>query len=290
MFNDELRDGLLIFDNQTRKIHTLIRHLKKGLLNQGDGDTIVVKAIVETYFQTEGDAGFCQAILYLNDNTQLFDDTACGRAAVEIARDYHAWKREITSWKPHSRYSDKQLASLLRHLYAEHEVPLFMDRAWTESNRLHQMWYKHLGSGQNIRTAEGIPVVLTKAMAHHFLQAPAIYSIEAAIRWGQIHALGGDRRLCDALLDTRLAADFNDDRFWQSVLRFFIRNPMLDAAWINPIIDYIWSQKYEDQFVFVRKGVAENRGPAQPNFTMQGRTADTLMRHVEQWHDNVLTT
>lgn len=52
----------------------------------------------------------------------------------------------------------------------------------------------------------------------------------------------------------------------------------------NPIIDYIWNQKYENRLVFVERGVAQEEGPAQPNFTMHGRTPDTLLRQVEKWH------
>jgi hypothetical protein len=59
---------------------------------------------------------------------------------------------------------------------------------------------------------------------------------------------------------------------------------MLDPAHIGPIVDYIWHQKYEDGLVFVERGVAENRGPAQPNFSMKGRTVRTLLEQVQRWH------
>ncbi|MBS1991337.1 MAG: PcfJ domain-containing protein [Cyanobacteria bacterium SZAS LIN-3] len=284
---DEVRASLLVLDNQTRRIRTLLHNLQLGQVALDEGETAVSRAIIETYHQTAGDTTFCQTLLFLSSRSALFDDSGCGRAAVEIARDHPSWRRDISRWQPRSKNSDKQLATLLRHLYADYEVPAFMDQAWKKANRQHQQWYKHIGAGKNIRTAEGIPVVLTKNMAHHFLRAPSHYEIEAAIRWAQIHALGGDQSLCDALLDTRLATDFNDDVFWQSVLRFFIRNPMLDTIWINPIVDYIWSEKYEDRIVFTARGVAENLGPAQANFTMQGRTVHALLRQVRNWHERL---
>jgi len=159
-----------------------------------------------------------------------------------------------------------------------------MDRAWFEEPSLHRRWFRHIGAGRNIRTAEGLPVPLSKKAAHHFVQAPAHYSIEAAFRWAQVHALGGNRRLADALLETPLVTDFADDEFWQSVLRFLIRNPMLDPAQIAPLIEYIRHQKYEDRFVFLEPGVATNIGPAEPRFTMRGRTVDGLMRAMSAWH------
>ena len=59
---------------------------------------------------------------------------------------------------------------------------------------------------------------------------------------------------------------------------------MLDVSHVNPIIDYIWHQKYENRRVFVERGVAREIEPAQPNFSMRGRTPETLLRQVEEWH------
>jgi hypothetical protein len=159
-----------------------------------------------------------------------------------------------------------------------------MDRVWLAENETHQNWYKHIGTGQNIRTAPGIPVALTKKMAHHFLFAPKQYNVEEAIRWGQVHALGGDKRLMDALRGTRLLGNFKNDEFWLNVIRFFIANPMLDVSHVHPIIDYIWNQKFENQRVFVARGVVEEHDPPQPNFSMKGRTPKTLLHQVNDWH------
>jgi hypothetical protein len=50
-----------------------------------------------------------------------------------------------------------------------------MDAAWrdnTSEARRHQDWFVHIGRGDNIRRAAGLPVPLTKLMAHHVLLAP----------------------------------------------------------------------------------------------------------------------
>jgi len=138
-----------------------------------------------------------------------------------------------------------------------------------------------------MRTAPDLPMQLTKKMAHFFITAPDDYSIEAAFRWGQVYALGGDRRITDALCKTRLIREFDNDEFWSTVIRFFIENPMLDPAQINPIIDYIWNQRYEPVQVFVDRGVVEEHPPPQPNFTMQGRSVDTLLLAVDSWHQRL---
>ena len=96
--------------------------------------------------------------------------------------------------------------------------------------------------------------------------------MDEALRWGQVHALGGNKRLLDAFRGTRLIQDFEHDDFWLNVFRFFIANPMLDVNHVNPIIDYIWNQKYQIQQVVVERGVVEEHDPPQPNFSMKGRT------------------
>jgi hypothetical protein len=203
---------------------------------------------------------------------------------LELIRDQPAWIRPLDSWKPRSHNADRQFRSLARHLLADYEVPAFMDKAWLTGNRRHQEWFKYIGSGKNIRTAHELPAPLTKMMAHHFLSCPEHYSILSAFRWGQALALGADRQMAEAIIQTRLSETFIENEFWLSVIGFFARNPMLDTAHIGPIVDYIWNQKYEEVLEFVERGVVGRRGPAQPNFSMKGRTVTALLEQVDRWH------
>jgi hypothetical protein len=80
-------------------------------------------------------------------------------------------------------------------------VPGFFDDIWFMSGEKYETqrdWYVYVGRGGNIRNAE-TPVPLTKMMAHHMMLAPDDSNMEGAIRWGQIHALGGDYRLVEAI-------------------------------------------------------------------------------------------
>lgn len=180
--------------------------------------------------------------------------------------------------------ADRQFSSLARHLFCRYEIPAFMDGVWLHGSGQAQGWYMHLGLGKNIRSAAGLPVPLTRRMAHHFVQAPSHYDVNAAFRWAQVHTLGGNRRIADAVAETRMAQFFEDDAFWLSVLRFFIDNPMLDVGQYGPIVDYIWHKRFENRLVFIDRGVAQEAGPEQPNFSMHGRDAHTLLRQVERWH------
>src|SRR5690349_5416 len=114
--------------------------------------------------------------------------------------------------------------------------------------------------------------------AHHFLQAPRELSIEGALRWGQIHGLGGDEYLVRAVLGTKLGELMEDELFWKSFLHFLVNNPMLDRACIGPMVDYIHAQKYAPREAVGEDGRRVLLPPPNPHFSMKGRTATALWR------------
>ena len=172
-------------------------------------------------------------------------------------------------------------------------MPEFLDAAWldglTPDGVRCQDWYKHIGRGQSIRTAKGLPLELTKRMAHHFVRAPTECPIPEAFRYAQVLGLGGDERLARSLLATRLGSNFQNNDFWETVIRWFIEQPMLDPVHHGPIIDYVYAQKFVPSVANPR---SRQRGkprqcllvPPQPNLSMKGRTAVALLRSVERWH------
>lgn len=196
------------------------------------------------------------------------------------------WLQTYDNWRPTTHNAAKQFSSLVRHLVAGYPVPLFMDQAWFrigKSANVYRNWFVHLGAGKNIRTAD-LPVPMTKLMAHHMMLAPNNYSIEDAIRWGQIHALGGNRNLTEAVMGTRIGETFANNEFWLLVFKFFIANPMLDRVHVGPIIDFLNHQKFETQEVLGHDGQTYLEPPPQPNLSMRGRTVETILAQVEQWH------
>ena len=61
-----------------------------------------------------------------------------------------------------------------------------------------------------------------------FLQTPNQYTIEEALRWGQILGLEGEQPLVRAVNGTPLGTTFDNEDFWKTVIHFFVNNPMLD--------------------------------------------------------------
>lgn len=200
------------------------------------------------------------------------------------------WVRPFDSWVAKSHNAKRQFASFIRHLFDKYnDIPAFMDRVWFGSQQnltidyLHQKWFIHLGTGQNMRTASDLPVSFTKKIAHHFCQAPENYSINEAIRWGQIHAWDGNAALCKAVNGSMLVRNFQNEEFWESVIRWFIANPLLDKAHVGPICDYLENQKFTRQALPGPDGV--NRlAVKQPNLSMKKRDPESLLRSVHEWH------
>jgi len=120
------------------------------------------------------------------------------KAMFTLALHHEDWVRPIDTWRPKVKMPYSQFVSLAGHLFAVYPVPFFMNSVWFKGTSgqaiQRQEWFKHIGRGQNIRTAE-IPLHLTKKMAHHFIQAPSHFSVEQALRWGQVLGMGGDERL-----------------------------------------------------------------------------------------------
>ncbi len=194
------------------------------------------------------------------------------------------WIRPLESWKPRSRNRRRQFSHLLRHLLTEYKVPSFMDQAFYFDNSDHIHWFIHIGQGKNIRKASHLPLHLTKKMAHYFLMAPPDFTINEALRMGQILGLGGRMPLVKAILGTFLRGSFENDPFWVSVLQFLINQNDLEKKQIHPLLDYINHQKYVSQEMVLGRGQMETVPPPQPNFSMKGRTLSALNRDVQSWH------
>jgi hypothetical protein len=214
-------------------------------------------------------------------------------ALLALARMWRCWLRQPEEWRPQTHNARRQFSSLARHLFAAWPVPAFLDSVWfrgqSPAAQRQQGWFVHVGRGENIRTAD-LPLTYTKRMAHYFMQAPSDLSVEGALRFGQILALGGNGEIARAVIATRLGTEFEAEEFWSTVLAWFAAHPLLDTARIGPIIDYLHNQKFVPHDYLVAPGAVERRGPPQPNLSMKGRTPESLLKQVEAWHGTLART
>jgi hypothetical protein len=193
------------------------------------------------------------------------------------------WIRDIEDWKCKSYNTHKQITSLISHLFCKYEVPEFMFQAWESTSHAHIEWFLQLSEGVNARNLHKLPLVFTKKMAHEFITTPFPgYTIDDALRRCQIIGLGGDERLTNAVLMSRLRHNFNNNDFWVTVFQTFINTTMLNLDEVGTVIDYINEIKYVHQhFMINGRRVYQ---PEIPGFSMKGRNIETLIRDTHNWH------
>jgi hypothetical protein len=213
--------------------------------------------------------------------------TEANAGLLALALHHADWLRPVEAWRPPPTGSIPQFASLASHLLALYPVPACMTSAWfvlpPGETHPEQQWYKHLGRGHSIRTA-GLPLVFTRAMAHHLGQAPHHSSVRAALRWAQVRGLGGHEALARTVAATRLGQSFGEEDFWLTVVQFFVSNPRMDLTHVGPIVDFLHHQRCESREVFVPGRGIVHQGPPQPDYSLKGRTVASLLRQVEEWH------
>lgn len=211
-------------------------------------------------------------------------------AIVNMARYKISWIRNPDLWKPPNHCVEMQLHSLIQHLFVKYPIPDFFNKVWAydgDEVRIHQEWYINIGNGENIRHQKKLPIPLTKRVAHCMMQAPSNCTVNQAIRWGQVMAMGGNETIANGVNNTRLAENFGDEDFWITVIKFFIDSyPFLETHQYVPIYDYIQAQKFAP-FRYIEANGERHGQPPQPNFSMKGRDPNTLLLAVQRWHNEM---
>ena len=211
-------------------------------------------------------------------------------ALQRIALYQRSQVRELSDWRCRTHNAGRQFASLVRHLFARYGVPPFMDSVWFRESDGWITWFIAVGQGKNIRQVDDFTLPFTKKMAHHMMQSPATFTIEEAMRYGQILGLGGDDRAFAAVLETTMPGpeqDTHHHAFWATVLQWFVNHPMLDTAHYGPIVDYIRHRKFVPVGAVIEDNRVVRRGIPDPEFSMKGRTVEALLRDVDAWHGHL---
>lgn len=201
-------------------------------------------------------------------------------ALLHFARHSSRWLREPEEWTPDGKEPLAHVASLARHLFSRYPLPGFLDVAWLSGfdaqAESYREWFVHLGNGGKLESL-AFPLPMTHRAAHYFLLAPDHFTIPAALRYGQIRAIGGREALAWNVLETFLAELQPDEPFWLSVLHFLINHPEIPIHQVGPILDYLHFRKF---------GTSGDDGP-EPNLSMKGRTSTALLARMEEWHETL---
>jgi len=186
-------------------------------------------------------------------------------------------QRDIKQWKPRGKGKNTLLVDLAEHVLAKYKTPRFIWSAmWDNQFYLEDTGLKDV----MVRIAAGdsfakmckngeFNVPLTKKQCHEFMQTSNDWSFMRALRRVQIKTYNGSYDLFEVWM--RKIGDVirskDDEIFWDSALAWFSRIPMLDATQVGPLIDYITHRKEEDE-----------------NFSLKGRTFQSLSRGMFEWH------
>ena len=189
------------------------------------------------------------------------------------------WGGTSSSWRP-------AISALARHLVCDYEVPLFLASSWYASDPAgdkKRSWFVAHSRGSSFRSLD-LPIAMTRKMEHIFLASQDHLPIEHAIRKAELLALGTPVAFVNAILSTHLAADLRDSEFWRTVWMFLIANVRdVEPAQIGPMIDYIQAVRREQMPVETQHEMIGFNRP-QPAFSMKGRTVQSLLRLMRDWH------
>jgi hypothetical protein len=100
----------------------------------------------------------------------------------------------------------------------------------------------------------------------------------------ELLALGASDELVRAVLATRSGTNLGNSAFWRTVWLFLIANRRaIDLAQVGPMIDFVQAIRHERVAVETPDGIVM-REPPQPSFSMTGRTTQSVLRLMMDWH------
>lgn len=193
------------------------------------------------------------------------------------------WVREPLDWEPKGKGRNSLYLSLINHIAIKYPVPIFFlesffdnckhgKNSWPGTKCIHNDIVIRIANGESVFKVLNENYPLTRKMAHDFLHSKK-YNVIEAIRDAQLKSYGG-QRLLSAIFNnynfSAFSSNLNAEKFKATLLQWFANQPMLDTNQIGPMIDYLMHR------------YAENN-----TFSMRGRTAISVIRDMEQWH-NVL--
>jgi hypothetical protein len=203
-----------------------------------------------------------------------------------FAHRHAFWIRAPEDWRAPNSPPRVQLRGLADHLFARYATPAYLHSAWDltpgpEGFR-QQSWFIRIARGTSFRALE-LPLPLTERMRHHMRHAPDDFTVYEAMRFSEVLALGGDVTLARRLAKTRLGQDPSNPKFWRAVLGFFILNPDFPVTQIGAALDFIQAMRFGGEEILSADGW-QRRAPICPDFRIDGRTTNSLLRLMHRWH------
>jgi hypothetical protein len=172
-------------------------------------------------------------------------------AVARLAPFRHAWRHELTSWKPVDAVGELAW-SLACHLLcrrAEFPPPRWMFAAWVGDDALSvasRPWFVHVADGHNLCHAPDLPYPLSKRMAHHAMLAPAYLTPGQALRFGQARGTSESitPRAAEAIARTRLGLPQRDESYWKKFIIWYGHTSARCMAHADAIVDFVHACRF----------------------------------------------
>jgi hypothetical protein len=210
-------------------------------------------------------------------------------ALVNLAQFRSAHIRTIATWSGCDRSWRAVVNSLAQHLITKYRVPVFLAAAWYATdgafgNRKRE-WFVAHSRGASFRSLN-LPIRMTRRMEHVFLASCDHFTIEYAMRRAELVGLGADATLVSPVLAARPALDLRHGDFWRTAWHFLIVHMReIDEDQVAPLIDFLHAVRHDSIAIDTDDGVVM-RAPPLPNFSLKGRTVQSVTRLMEEWHRN----
>ena len=212
-----------------------------------------------------------------------------------MLRNKHKWIRPVKEWSPRGKSMTSILTSLINHLFCEYKMPAFWFSVWytraqhravaadgviteLDTTLLRDInLFIELAQGQSLYKlvkTEKFILPFTKKQCHAFMAQRGVKNVVSAARWTQIQTFGGDRRLAQVICNTGWGDSFasgpRSEAFRAGVIQWFCNQGMIDPVQVGPLIDFIDHSRTEN-----------------PEWSLKGRTGQSLMRAMQDWHDGL---
>lgn len=150
-------------------------------------------------------------------------------ATLRVAAYHARWIRSPEDWQPQDSDSPAlQWSHLLRHLFARHAVPAFLDAAWLAKGTLDHFerdcWCA-LAQGQSLRTVCGFPRTVSGRVLHQALQSTSVVALPKAIWEAQLNIMGASPELRTRVMASRVPEELSHHALWTRVVAKFIAAP-----------------------------------------------------------------
>lgn len=270
-----VRKRMLIEEQKKKREHTL-----KELFKRSKKENRLQSGLVygNSFDQELGDK--LHSIL-LKQRSRLLEykDLHSSVKSLITFSDFHI--RDLEDLNLKGKSPKKHFDQLVDHLLVKYPMPTFFYKVWYDesfgSPAFWKNWFVQLAQGSSVK--ETSPIKLTKKQAHRFMNSPSKYHPAQALRRVQYLDEGGNPSglngifSCSQIMNIVNVALVREE-FSLELIRWFARQNMLDPRMYNDIADWAYNRKF----------IAEDR---QPNLSMKKRDAQSVLREVRRWHNQL---